>query len=269
MAKCPGHKRHWFTLRVGEQRQTCVRCGAPNPRWVVEVVDLDKIDAMIEQLAKRSADAPNDLQTQWRLALLRLANGQDAADAARSLGMLEGPAALLGSAVRAMDATRAAMEDPTGAVDDALAAVGALQQELRARAELSVPTVALCSRVQAFGMFDTLPADAFKPGMQNQAIVYFAVENFSSEHAPDGRMRTLLSARLEVLTADGELEWEYEESTIEDFCVRRRADFFVAQRILLPARLREGSYVLKVTVEDLLANKRTQALHAFKIGVGT
>ncbi len=225
-----------------------------------------KIDAMIERLAERSAHAPNDLQAQWRLALLRLADGEDAPDAARALGMLEGPAALLGSAVRAMDATRTAMEDPTGAIDDALTAVDALRQELRARAELSVPTFALCSRVQAFGMFDELPADAFRPGVQNQAIVYFAVDNFSSEQSPDGRMRTLLNSRLEVLTADGKLEWEFEESRVEDFCVRRREDFFVAQRILLPARLLDGAYVLKVTVEDVLANKRTQALHPFNIG---
>jgi len=34
-SKCPGHYRHWFTVRgeVGNYQAKCVRCGAPNPRW--------------------------------------------------------------------------------------------------------------------------------------------------------------------------------------------------------------------------------------------
>lgn len=32
--KCPGHQRHWFTVRgaVGLRSPICVRCGAENPR---------------------------------------------------------------------------------------------------------------------------------------------------------------------------------------------------------------------------------------------
>ena len=34
MTNCPGHARHWFTVRghVGLRSPKCVRCGAPNPR---------------------------------------------------------------------------------------------------------------------------------------------------------------------------------------------------------------------------------------------
>lgn len=36
--RCPGHVRHWFTrYRMPHFRlPTCVRCGAPNPKWSKE-----------------------------------------------------------------------------------------------------------------------------------------------------------------------------------------------------------------------------------------
>ncbi len=227
----------------------------------------DGIDGILAQLSERVAQSPNDILAQWRLALLRLAVGEDAPGSDLPVGVSGDSAALLGSAARVMSSMQSALDDSVTGTDDALIAVDALRWELRVRAELSIPTVALCSRVQAFGLYDELPAGAFTPGVQNQAIVYFVVRNFTSEWS-GAKMRTLLSERLEVLTSSGDLMWEHEESMIEDFCAERREDFFIAQRILLPARLPRGEYVLKVTVEDQLAAKRTQAIHPFTIGTG-
>jgi hypothetical protein len=227
-----------------------------------------EVDAMIERLERRVSQAPNDVQSQWRLALLRLAFGEETRIDEISSEMLEDSAVLLRGAVRAISATWRATEDPVRGMDEALAAVEALRMEVRQRAGPEIPTIALCSRVQAFGAYDVLPDGALRPNAQNQAIVYFEVKNFKSEPSADGRWRTLLSGRLEVLTSGGELMWEQPETSIEDLCSRRREDFFVAQRIVLQAPLPEGPYVLKVTVEDLLADKRTQAIHHFNVGPG-
>ena len=114
-------------------------------------------------------------------------------------------------------------------------------------------------------MYDELPDGFLRGFAQNQAIAYFEVSNFTSEKMPDGRFRTLLSDRFEILTPEGESVWHHEEPEIEDLSRRRREDFFVAQRIVIPPALGEGRYVLKVTVEDRLAAKQTQALLQFNV----
>lgn len=230
------------------------------------VEPVQSVDGLIQGLEQRVAKAPNDVEAQWRLALLRMVRGDDVAAEEAPAGMIEVSAALLQGAVRVMSAARQALANPVTGVDAALSAVDAFRDQLRERAALTIPTVALCSRVQAFGLYDVLPENAFQPYTPNQAIVYIEVRNFSSERSADGRYRTLLSDHLEVLTPDGEVLWEHEESAIEDFSARRREDFFVAQRIALPTALRAGEYVLKVTVSDPLADKRTQALHRFRVG---
>ncbi|MEE9297319.1 MAG: hypothetical protein V3W34_20455 [Phycisphaerae bacterium] len=241
------------------------------------------IDALIAELEDRVAAAPNDMHAQWRLALLRLATDDTLRAHKRSPDMLEDSASLLSGAVDVMIATRRALEDPVVGVDDTMAAVNGLRAKLRERAALSIPSVALCSQVQGYGVYEVLADGTFRPYVPNQAIVYFEVKGFQSESVVGPafqpvndrlesrshmRFRTVLSERLEVRRLDGDLMWEHEESTIEDFCSRRREDFFVAQRIVLPATLGEGEYVLKVTVEDALADKRTQAIHHFRIGSG-
>lgn len=37
--RCPGHSRHWFTPygTPGVILPECVRCGAPNPNWTIEL----------------------------------------------------------------------------------------------------------------------------------------------------------------------------------------------------------------------------------------
>ena len=47
--------------------------------------------------------------------------------------------------------------------------------------------------------------------------------------------------------------WVREEPEVEDVCRRRRADFFLAQRVSFPPTLPAGDYVLKVTITDKLS----------------
>ena len=223
------------------------------------------IDGLIDQLAAEVDASPSNAEAHWRLALLRLATGQEER-ATESFGRLnEDSALLLKHAVRTVDATRRAIRDPATAVDEMLHEVDALRATLKDRASLAIPTIALCSRVRAFGAYEVLPEGSLTPYNQKQGIVYFEVQNFSSVATADGQYRTLLSSRLEVMTPDGRVLWEHEVREIEDIARRRREDFFIAQRITLPTTLSSGSYVLKVTVEDLLADKAAQAVHHFTV----
>ena len=45
------------------------------------------------------------------------------------------------------------------------------------------------------------------------------------------------------------------QASVIDLCRNRRRDFFLADRLTIPASLPAGRYVLKVTVVDDLANR--------------
>ncbi|NOT02615.1 MAG: hypothetical protein HOP29_18570 [Phycisphaerales bacterium] len=221
-------------------------------------------ETMVDGLAARVIQSPTDADARWRLALLGLASNR--VDDAVFQGAAESTAGLLRSIVAFLSDVRGVLADPVADAKPAMASVETLRDALRERSDPSIPTVALCSRVQAFGVYDELPGGVFQALRPNQAIVYFEVAHFRSEATDDGRFRTVLNERFEVLTPGGESVWTHDVPRIEDVSRRRREDFFVAQRITLPATMTDGKYVLKITVQDQLSQKQTQAIHEFAVG---
>ncbi len=225
------------------------------------------VDRIFHDLEQRVTDAPNDVDARWRLGLLALATGRpQSVNVSDVAEMSERSATLLQHSMRVVEAVGRALGDPNNDVEGAVDAIESLHAVLKERADLEIPSVALCSRVQAFGVYDELGDAAFVPQAVNQAIVYFEIKNFTSQPTDDGRFRSLIADSFEVLNPEGDVLWKQEEPSIEDLSRSRRGDFFVAQRIALPATFAAGEYVLKITVEDRLASKRTQAIHPFHIG---
>jgi hypothetical protein len=105
----------------------------------------------------------------------------------------------------------------------------------------------------------------FVAGRSNPTIVYSEIRNLRSEPVEGSQYRTLLGTRIEILTADGDSVWQHVEPEIVDLCRRRRNDFFIAQRIVLPSTLPPGEFVLKVLVEDRLSGKADEATHRFTV----
>lgn len=224
----------------------------------------DSLDRTVHQIESAAKAQPSNVRSQWQLSLLKLASGETPPGGTSDDGSAVPNSALLDSAVRATAATGTLLTDPMATHDEALDAVDDLRDALRNEAELRIPVVALCSRVDAFGVYDELPDGAMSPNRVNRAIVYGEVQNFASE-SEDRGYRTLLSSRLELFTADGRSVWRDQQDRIEDFCRRRREDFFIAQMVTLPV-LSPGDYVLKMTITDLLASKTNQATKSVTVG---
>lgn len=224
------------------------------------------VDQMLEALNTRVAESPDDTAALWELRMLQLAVGDDQAAREVPEGLSTEYAALLRGVIDVIVAGRAALDNPVTASDAALQAVDDLRNVLRERADLLIPTVALCTRVQAFGVYDELASDALAAHQPNRAIVYVEIGNFMSEKTGDGRYRTALADELEVLTASGQSLWRHEEPEIIDLSRQQREDFFLAQMITLPATLGPGEYVLKVTIQDALSGKSNQSILPFTLG---
>ena len=206
---------------------------------------------------------------QWKLMLLQLASGLEEDARSFSDGALDGNRELMSRLIDVIIATQQMDQNSVIGSGDALVSTQALLDALADRSDLQIPTVALCTSVETFGVYEEMPPGALVPNRANRVIVYVEVANFFSEKAGDVRYRTVLSGDMEVLTADGRSLWRHEEPDIVDTARTRRQDFFLAQLVTFPASLGSGEFVLKVTIQDEVSGKSNQSLHPFSIGGST
>jgi hypothetical protein len=220
------------------------------------------VDRVVAQLEKRAAQLPG-IESEWPLRLIQMALGRDREAASISSALSPDARRVLAALIQVASAARGAAADSTTVGDDLLNKVDELKRSLTEKADPVVSSVSLCRKVVTFGVYDEMKNEEFVSGRTTQTIVYCEIRNFRSDETEDHKFRTVLATRLEVLSAAGTSVWQREEPAIEDVCRRRRSDFFLAQRITLPATLPAGEYVLKVFVEDKLAGKADEATRPF------
>jgi hypothetical protein len=134
-------------------------------------------------------------------------------------------------------------------------------ERLRSQAELTIPTIALCTRVNTFGSYDPIDPARFpaNPAKDNQAIVYCEVENFTSNLNDRQLWETRLTWDMTLYTDQGIGVWSDKTENIVDATRSRRHDFFVRKLIGLPRTLTIGRYLLKVTIVDTQSNRVAEA----------
>jgi hypothetical protein len=223
-------------------------------------------ERLLAQSEAELAKNPTDAKLQWRVSMLRLAAGRAADAGALSPELTEQRRGLLARQIALESALMRMLEDEADGADQVYAALESLRDAVRDDAELGLPTLALCSKVTTFGVYDELPDAALVPHRANRAIVYCEIENLKAERDPSDRYRTLLSTRLELFDQSGKSRWTHEERRIEDISRQRREDFFIAQLVTFPADLSPGEYVLKASVTDLLGSKTNEVTKMVGIG---
>ncbi len=115
----------------------------------------------------------------------------------------------------------------------------------------------LCRKVTGFGSFEPLDEKSVKAGQT--VLIYCEMTGLRYEPKDDGFV-SRVSSRIEIRSAGGgPIRWEHELGAGEDVCRRRRHDYYVNYRVDLPKSLAPGSYDLRLTQTDLLANRSTSA----------
>ncbi len=201
----------------------------------------------------------------WSLKFVELALAQPTDDPSllSSLGL--DVQETLGALLHAVEQVHASLLNPVMPTDDAVEALDALHAKIVGQADPVVSNTVFCQSVTNFGIYEEMPLNAFVTGQRVQTIVYSEIDHLSSGRDADGMFRTVLGTHLEVLTEDGKTVWQDEQPEIVDRCRRQRRDFFVAQRVTLPATLPAGDYILKVFVEDKLSGRATEVAHKFEM----
>ena len=136
-----------------------------------------------------------------------------------------------------------------------------MADRLRTQANLSIPTLALCTRVDGFSVYEPIDPARFTVGREHNAIIYCEVENFSSTASPAAGPRmweTKLSQEAVLYTESGLEVWTDKTSAVVDRSRSRRHDFFVVKKIKLPATLTLGRYLLHVIVEDQQSHRMAE-----------
>lgn len=224
------------------------------------------ISALITRLEEVVRQSPQHLDDQLRLRMLYLATGQaeKATAPVKQVDPMQGE--ILTALFKAVAATQEALRDPTAGAASALAAAGELNRLVGEQSPVVIPKLALVTRVDDFGNYQAVNPPVFPAGRQVHVYVYSEVANFRSQPTADGRLRTLLGAKLEVFDAAGKVVWQRAFPQIEDRVFSPRRDFFVPLEIKLPPETSPGEYVVKVTIEDKLGATTDQQRLSFTIG---
>jgi hypothetical protein len=221
-------------------------------------------DELIEQLEYR-ASAAADFVAECCLGLthLALARPNDARRLSPTLPAEQ--STVLSAFLELAVAIRSSVLDPWLGEHDPLERMDQLRTLLMNQTDPSVRSVALCSKVVTYGVYDEMATERFIAGRSVPTIVYSEIANLQSDLSEDARFVTRLRTRIELLTVDGKSVWNHEEPEIVDRCRQRRHDFFIAQRVTFPPTLPAGDYVLKVYAEDKLSSRAGETTYPMSI----
>jgi hypothetical protein len=210
------------------------------------------MDALANRILTRAKDYSTDLSAQTDAQVLKFVREEPVPDVSMMAGLAPEDRELLGALMDSLTNFRNQLRaDNNMLFSKKIRPLVEMSDRLRGLAELSVPTVALCTKATIFGVYDPIDPARFIAGKEQQVVVYCEVENFLSLPNQKNLYETKLTRDIVLYTeASGLPVWSDQKRTYDDLCHRRRHDFFIARVITLPANLTIGRYLLKVTVED-------------------
>lgn len=214
------------------------------------------MDATAARIAGRAKDYPADLSAQMDDQLAKYLRDESVPDMSTLSGLAPEDREMVSAIFDALSNFRSQIRaDNNMLFSKKIHPLVELADRLRSQAELSVPTVALCTGVTAFGVYEPLEPARFVAGTRQEVIVYCEVENFLSQPNDKNLYETRLTQSIVLYTESSGLPvWTAPKDTILDRARRRRHDFFLDKKIFLPSTLTIGRYLLKVTIEDQQAH---------------
>lgn len=230
--------------------------GNGNTGASIRAPGIDPLLALQEQYLNRVNDQPKNLAAQLELQLARLLRNEPV-PAMADLSALAGEDRELLAAVGDALANfrNLVRNDPNPLGSEKARPFIEMADRIRARSDLSVQSVNLCSSVKAFGNYEPIEPMQFAAGSPNLSVFYCEVDGFLSQVNDKQQWESKLSLELRLYNEAGMQLWRVAPETVTDVSRKRRRDFFIAKRVQLPSRLTPGAYMLKATIRDLQANR--------------
>lgn len=217
----------------------------------------EALSGAIDQLARQSSNDPRNTLEAYehvRLRLMQLAAG----DKDQALDVIPGLTPTEQSYWSNQMFAIATLLEHDSMPDDQQRAALASQQLAEAQsrlgelANLAANSLTFCDKVYGFGDYDKRKTNSFKAG--ESVTLYTEIENFRSESTEKG-YHTSLATSYEVLDQSGNRVEGGEFANVDDYCARKRSDFYIEYTIELPDRIYASKYELRLLIRDRLSGK--------------
>ncbi len=209
------------------------------------------VDPLERRLAQRLKDSPRDLASQLDYQLVQLLGDQQVPQIPVIASLSPEDREVLMTVLDGLSNFRvSARSEGNVLLSKKVRPMLEMADRLRSTADLEVPTVSLCRRVDGFGVYEPIEPARFVTGREHPVIIYCEVENFSSRLNEKKLWETRLTQETVLYTESGQAVWQEKSRMIVDQARNRRHDFFTVRMAKLPAQLEPGKYLLKVTVID-------------------
>jgi hypothetical protein len=229
-------------------------------------VSTDEYEKRLQQMVR---DYPRDLGAQLDYQLLRFVRQESTPDLAEvaqlSLEDRELLSALLDGLTNFRNTVRS-QANPM--LSRKIQPLLEMADRLRSQTELNIPTVALCTRVDSFGVYKPRSARfVAEPDRDHEVILYCEVDNFTSIQNAQKMWETRLRQELVLYTDAGQRIWpdKPDLQLFVDQARNRRHDFFIPRKIALPSTLAVGNYLLKMTLTDEQSHRLAEATTPLEI----
>lgn len=225
--------------------------------------------ALAEQLAKRVKENPLDVSAHLDYQLHQFTIGQSVPQLAPLAPLPTEDREVIAAVMDGLSNFRTSVQnDNNQLLSKKIRPLVDLSDRLKAQADLAVPTIALCRRVDGFGVYEPIEPAEFPRGRETPVILYCEVANFSSQRPGGKRWETTLAHSATLYKENGVPVWSDKSTNVTDNSRNRRHDFFVVKMLKLPSTLTAGKYVLKVTVMDRQTNRMAEGSTTLTIGGG-
>jgi hypothetical protein len=219
-----------------------------------------------QKYATRVADDPRDLSAQLDLQLARFLQDEPVPMMSDLAALPAEDRELLAAMCDALSNFRSVVRGDGNPLSSVKARPFIeMADRIRARADLTLSGLTLCSKVTSFGVYDEIKPLVFQPNVENRAVVYCEVDGFISQLNADQKWETKLSLELKLYDDHGLQIWNVPANPTTDLASRRRRDFWLAKIITLPPNLAGGHYMLKAQVRDLLGNRVNEQTIQFAV----
>lgn len=145
----------------------------------------------------------------------------------------------------------------------ALKSLEEAESHLAAASSLTLRNIALCRKVQDFGVIDRFKSNDFT--RNQEVLLYVEVRNFAAKQKDDHQYETELQGSFRVLDRSGASRAERTLPLDKQTCANLRRDYYIAYRLYIPNELAAGSYTLELTIEDKKGEKSNNALLDFNV----
>lgn len=145
----------------------------------------------------------------------------------------------------------------------ALKSLEEAESHLAAAGSLALRNIALCRKVQDFGVIERFKTHDFT--RNQEVLLYVEVRNFTAKQKEDHLYETELQGSFRVLDRSGIARAERTLPLDKQTCANLRRDYYIAYRLYIPSELAPGSYTLELTIEDKKGSKSNNALLDFNV----